>query len=241
VLTLAECRYRIVARRSAGIVRLADLRDKHVAATANTSSEYYLSRVLARNHLKESDIRFVSLEGQEMPEALSRHTVDAVSIWEPHAENSLRAIGNDAVVFEDPAAYTERFNLNSRSDVLANDAKRDSLLALLREIQDSSSRIRSRRTEMILLLAPKIGYPEPTVLAVWNQFTFPASLDSGLRSALIGVESWTAATRNRQPRSRRDLDVLIDSSLLEQDQSQNPQKARHTTSSNGSGTVSKKR
>src|SRR5262249_24803608 len=162
-------------------------------------------------HLKESDIRFVSLEGQEMPEALRRYTVDAVSIWEPHAENSLRAIGKDAVVFEYPSAYTERFNLNSRSDVLANDVKRDSLLALVREIQGSSSRIRWRRAEMVRLLAAKIAYPEPIVLAVWNQFTFPASLDSGLRSALSEVESWTAATQSRQPRSRRELDALIDS------------------------------
>jgi NitT/TauT family transport system substrate-binding protein len=216
VLTLAECRYRIIARSSAGIRSPADLRGKRVAATANTSSQYYLARVLSRNRLKESDIRFVSLEGQEMPQALSQHAVDAVSIWEPHAENSLRAIGNDAVVLEDPSAYVERFNLNSRSDVLENNAKRDSLLALIREIQDSSSRIRSRRAEMIRLLAPKIGYTEQTVLAVWSQFTFPASLGSGLRSALSEVESWTAASQNRQPRSRGDLDVLIDSRLLGQ-------------------------
>src|SRR5262245_60954047 len=38
ILTLAECRYRIIARRSAGIRRITDLRGKKVAATINTSS-----------------------------------------------------------------------------------------------------------------------------------------------------------------------------------------------------------
>src|SRR5215467_6472662 len=75
VLTLAECRYRIVARRSAGIRRLSDLRGRRVAATSNTSSQYYLSRMLATVHLADRDIQFVSLEGQEMPAALERHSV----------------------------------------------------------------------------------------------------------------------------------------------------------------------
>ena len=38
ILTLAEARYRIIARRSAGIRRVEDLRGKKVAATVNTSS-----------------------------------------------------------------------------------------------------------------------------------------------------------------------------------------------------------
>src|SRR5262249_21712406 len=48
ILTLAECRYRIIARRSAGIRRIADLRGKKVAATINTSSHYYLSNASSR-------------------------------------------------------------------------------------------------------------------------------------------------------------------------------------------------
>src|SRR5262249_1746225 len=124
ILTLAECRYRIVARRSAGIRRVSDLRGKAVAITANTSSEYFLSGMLQKAGLAPSDVRTVPLEGQDMPSALDKRSVDAVSIWEPHAQNSLRAIGNDAVILEDPAAYTERFNLNTRTDVLADSAKR---------------------------------------------------------------------------------------------------------------------
>jgi len=32
-----------------------------------------------------------------MPAALKRGDVDAVAIWEPHAQNSLDALGSDAV------------------------------------------------------------------------------------------------------------------------------------------------
>src|SRR5262245_8132274 len=93
ILTLAECRYRIIARRSSGIRRVSDLRGKKVGVTANTSAHYYLNGMLRRARVAESDIRLVGIEGPEMPAELQRGTLDAVSIWEPHAQNSLEALG----------------------------------------------------------------------------------------------------------------------------------------------------
>ena len=85
--------------------------------------------MLRKAGLKESDVRMVILEGQEMPAALEKRTVDAVSIWEPHAQHSLEMLGADAGVLEDPAPYTERFNLNTRTDVLSDPAKRRAMAA----------------------------------------------------------------------------------------------------------------
>jgi NitT/TauT family transport system substrate-binding protein len=165
-------------------------------------------------HLADRDIQFVSLEGQDMPAALEKHNVDAVSIWEPHAENSLTVLGKDAVVFEDGAAYTERFNLNTRTDVLSDPAKRTALAALIREIGRASNQIRTRPGEMIPALAPKIGYKEQLVTAVWRQFTFPAALNGRLRPALNEVEAWVAANQKRQPRPPQELTDLIDFRLI---------------------------
>jgi len=215
ILTLSECRYRIIARRSAGIRRLSDLRGKKIAVTLNTSSHYYLSRMLATAHVAEDDIELVALEGSDMPAALEKHSVDAVSIWEPHAQNSLSVLGNDAVVFENSSAYTERFNLNTRTDVLADPAKRAALLKLSRDIEGSSNQIRTHSAEMIPLLSAKIGYPERTVIAVWRQFTFPASINGKLGAALNEVEPWVAASQKRQPRDNTELANLIDFSFMQ--------------------------
>jgi len=216
VVTLAECRYRIIARRSAGIRRIADLQGKKVAVTANTSSQYYLHRMLLNAHADDAQVQMVNLEGQDMPAALERRTVDAVSIWEPHAENSLQALGSDAVVFEDAAAYTERFNLNTRADVLANPEKRSALLALVRTIVRSSAELRKRPPDLIASLSPLVGLRDKTVIAVWPQFSFPASISGKLRDALGEVEAWAAAIQKRSPRARNDLAVLVDSSVVEQ-------------------------
>jgi NitT/TauT family transport system substrate-binding protein len=216
ILTLAECRYRIVARRSAGIRRISDLRGKKVAVTANTSSQYFLHRMLRSAHVEEAVVQFVALEGPDMPAALEKRAVDAVSIWEPHAENSLRALGSDAVVFEDASAYTERFNLNTRTDVLADPEKRAAILTLVRAIARSSAALRKRPPDLISSLSPRVGLPDKTVMAVWPQLSFPASISGKLRTALGEVEPWVAATQKRPPRARDDLAALVDSSVVEQ-------------------------
>jgi len=214
VLTLSECRYRIVARRSAGIRRVSDLRGKKVAATLNTSSQYLLSGMLRKAKLRDSDVQLVPLEGQEMATALKNGTVDAVAIWEPHAQNAMEALGSDFTVFEDPAVYTERFNLNTRSDVLADSAKRDALMRFVREIETASTRLRSRPSDFQRALAPRIGLSEKTVLAVWPQFRFPASLSANLQKSMSDVEVWAAALQSRKALSSDKLSGLIDASVL---------------------------
>lgn len=215
VVTLAEARYRIIARRSAGIRRIEDLRSKKVAATVNTSSQYYLREMLRKAGMRlESDVRFVNLEGPDMPAALKRGDVDAVAIWEPHAQNSLEALGSDSVDLQNAAVYRERFNLNTTTRVLQDPAKRRALVEFLRAVSRASDLARRQPVQARTLLAPFIHTPEATMEHVWNRFVFPANLPGDLPAVLGDVEIFVAAVQNRQPRPRASLSVFIDPSLL---------------------------
>jgi NitT/TauT family transport system substrate-binding protein len=215
ILTLTEARYRIIARRSAGIQRIEDLRGKKVAATVNTSSQYYLREMLRKaGMLFDSDIRFVNLEGPAMPDALKRGDVDAVAIWEPHAQNSLEALGGDAVDLQNASVYRERFNLNTTTKVLKDPGKRRALVEFLRAVMRASDLARRQPVQARMLLAPFINTPEGTIEHVWNRFLFPANLPADLPKVLGDVEIFVAAVQYRQPRPRGSLSVLIDSSVL---------------------------
>lgn len=215
ILTLAEARYRIIARRSAGIRRVEDLRGKTVGATANTSSQYFLREML-RNAglLLDTDVRFVNLEGPDMPAALKREDVAAVAIWEPHAQNSLEALGGDAIVLENSSVYRERFNLNTTTKVLQDPDKRRALIDFLRAVLRASGRARSHAGETQMQLASFINTPAATIARVWKQFRFPANLSGDLPEVLGNVEIFVAAVQNRQPRPRAALTPLIDTSPL---------------------------
>ena len=214
ILTLAEARYRIVARRSSGIRRVEDLRGKKVAATVNTSSQYFLREMLRLARLRESDVRFVNLEGPDMPAALKRGDVDAVSIWEPHAQNSIDALGGDAVVLENPSSYRERFNLNTTTKALNNPDKRRALVGFLGAVLRASDRIHSQPGQARASLAPFIGTQEQTIEQVWKQFTFPANLAPDLPLVLWAVDPFVAGIQVRQYRSPATLAALIDDSVL---------------------------
>ena len=215
ILTLAEARYRIIARRSAGIRRIEDLRGKKIAATVNTSSQYYLREMLRKSGMRlDTDVRFVNLEGPEMPAALKRGDVDAVAIWEPHAQNSLESLGSDAVDLQNASVYRERFNLNTTARVLQDPDKRRALVDFLRAVLRASDLARRQPVQARRLLAPFINTPEATIEHVWNRFLFPANLPSDLPAVLGNVEIFVAAVQYRQPRPRASLSVLIDSSVL---------------------------
>jgi sulfonate transport system substrate-binding protein len=215
ILTLAEARYRIIARRSAGIRRVEDLRGKKAGATVNTSSQYFLREILRKSGmLLETDIQFVNLEGSDMPTALKRGDVDAVAIWEPHAQNSIEALGSDAVVLQDSSVYRERFNLNTTTRVLRDLDKRRVLVDFLHAVIRASDRARRQPAATQMQLALFINTPAPTIARVWNQFRFPANLPGDLPEVLGNVEIFVAAVQYRQPRPRANLVTLIDSGPL---------------------------
>ena len=60
LFTLVDGNYRIVAKRSAGINRLGDLKGKRIVVPRNTSANYYLVAMLRTAGLQESDVILVS-------------------------------------------------------------------------------------------------------------------------------------------------------------------------------------
>jgi sulfonate transport system substrate-binding protein len=215
VLTLSECRYRVVARRSAGIREVTDLRGKRIGVTRNTSGEYFLTEMLRTAMLRESDVNLVPLESAAMPAALARQELDAIAIWEPHAQNAADLLGAGALALEDPSVYRERFNLNTTLRVLDDPPKRRALVRLVRETMRVSAQIRNSPGEFVPKLAKAIATPEPTIAKVWERFRFPAELDERqLRSVLISVESWAAAISRRPPRREAALAGIIDRGVL---------------------------
>jgi NitT/TauT family transport system substrate-binding protein len=213
ILTVAEYSYRIIARRSAGIASASDLRGKKIATQLNSSAHFSIVKMLRGAGLSEADVTVVGLMPPEMPAALARGDVDAVSIWEPAAEKSVAALGADAVILQG-AAYRERFNLNTTTGVLQDPAKRKAIVDLLRVLIGTSQEARAHPERGKALIAAKLGLTEPFVSTVWSLFSFPASIPDDMLESMIEQEPWMAQKQNRPARSREAIAALIDASLL---------------------------
>jgi sulfonate transport system substrate-binding protein len=215
ILTVAEYSYRIIARRSSGIAIAPDLRGKKIATQLNSSAHFYIVKMLRGAGLSEADVTVVGMTPPEMPAALARGDVDAVSIWEPAAEKSAAALGADAVILSGPA-YRERFNLNTTTGALQDPAKRKAIVDLLRTLIGTSQQAREHPERGKALIAAKLGLTEPFVSTVWPLFSFPASIPDDMLESMIEQEPWMAQKQNRPARSRDAIAALIDASLWQE-------------------------
>jgi sulfonate transport system substrate-binding protein len=215
ILTVAEYSYRIIARRAAGIHTVSDLRGKRIATALNSSAHFYIAKVLHSVGLSETDVAVVGMPQFEMPAALARGDVDAVSIWEPAAEQSAEAVGSDAVILRGPL-YRERFNLNTTIRIAADPIRRAAIVELLRSIIRTSREVRDNPELAQPLIAAKLDLSQHVVSTTWSLFDFPASIPDDLLETMIEQEAWMAEKLNRPPRSPQAIAALIDASLWQE-------------------------
>jgi NitT/TauT family transport system substrate-binding protein len=152
----------------------------------------------------------------EMSTALRDGRVDAIAMWEPESERAIAALGSDAMVFQDARVYRELFNLNTSAKVLADPAKRNAIVELLRSLITSSAELRQRPREYWPLIAAKLNYTPETVSKSWPNLRYAGGLVPDLLDVMVEEEVWVAKERNRTPRTRSQLSSLIDRSLLDE-------------------------
>jgi sulfonate transport system substrate-binding protein len=224
IMTVTESFYRLVARRSAGIETLADLKGKRVMLPANTSANYYLVAMLQTVGLSEDDVDLVPLPPQrggqtgmdQMSDALARGDVDAISIWEPEPADAIAQLGEDAVVLQDRSVYREVFNLHARAADLADSDKRRSIVEFVRAVARATDALKADPAPHWPHVSSITGFSLEEIAAGWPEMEFPVRIIPDMLDVLEVEETWVAKERNRQPRSREELAKLIDRSVVEE-------------------------
>jgi sulfonate transport system substrate-binding protein len=216
LFTVAEGLYRVVARRSAGIARLADLRGKKIITPANTSAHYHLVRMLATVGVDESAVTLVSVPTAEMAAAVRDGRADALSMWEPEAQRLVDMLGRDAIVFQDNGVYRELFSLYTSTEVLNDASRRAQLVTFVRGLLTATDTVRRKPPTLVPLVAKIIKQPEPLVDASWKHHRFPAALPSDMLDVLVREEQWMAGHQKRTALGRAELSAFIDTSVLEE-------------------------
>lgn len=217
VLGVSEGLYRIVARRSAGIGSVADLKGKVVATIPQTSAGYFLNRMLTEAGLSFADIEakpIVPLAG--MTEALRKGEVDAVVIWEPESENAAQVLGDDMIEFSGEGVYRELFNLNTTAEKLADPESRAKIVHFVRAIIDASEKLRRDPARAKALVVEAGEFSREDVDDSWKHHRYEPGFPSDLLDVMVVEERWLAEQANRQARPREELARLIDTSVYEE-------------------------
>ena len=220
IFPVAECPYRIVARRSAGIASLADLSGMRVGTQIESSAEYFLNSMLRSVGLTTADTTLVHFMMRTekplnmLPEALCNGDIDAIAMWEPQVERARRLVGGDAITFYDPAIYTEKFSLCTTQANLDDRGQRLRIVAFVRALIEASLQLRAEPALGWQLVAETAGLDLQTVRDAWPYFIYPATLATDTLDLCNAIEPWIAALQDRQPRDRKTLAGVIDASVV---------------------------
>ena len=226
IMTVSEGLYRIVARRSAGIETLADLRGKRIATISITSSGYFLHRMLRTAGLDYEDVTVVPVMPlSRLADVIAAGEVDAVTIWEPQMQNVLTRLGEDAIEFSGEGVYRELFNLNTTAAQLADPVQRQRIVAFVRSILAATRQLHDDPRAAWQAVADSSGHERSLVAQTWHHHRYPGGLVPDLLDVMEDEEQFLARQAQRSPRSRAALARLIDTSVLEEALSGHPELA----------------
>jgi len=217
IFTVAQGHYRILARRSSGISRLEDLRGKKIVTMYMTSAGFYLSNMLALAGLTPDDVTILSSWRQGgIAEPLLKGEADAFTLWEPEMEMATRALGDNAIVFDqDPGMY-ENYNLNTTAENLTDPAMRRKIVEFVAAMILAVEDVKKDPSLAITKAAEMSKYPREPIEAAYGHHSFPGKVADGLLDTLVKEEAWLAPQAGRTPRGREELAPLIDYSVVEE-------------------------
>jgi sulfonate transport system substrate-binding protein len=228
IMTVSESFYRLIARRSAGISKLSDLKGKRVILPRLTSAHYYMVAMLRSAGLKEEDVTIVNLPPMtpdqamttpnrfRMAQALARGEADFIATFEPEPEVAMHLLGKDGIVLQDKKVYREAFNLNARASDLANPEKRRAIVRFVRAVADATKAIKKDRTPYLPHLSSVINFTPEQIAWGWPETEFPVRIIPDMLDVLEIEEQWVAKVSNRAPRNRAQLEKFIDRSVVEE-------------------------
>jgi len=217
IMTLAEGHYRIVARRSAGINSVADLKGKRIGTMISSSSGYFLHLLLQRAGLSFDDIELHDIRPYTaITTALIAGDVDAISIWEPHTENAIRALGDDAFVIPSEGIYREIFNLNTTAATLADPSRRARIVEFIRALDKAIAQVNRDPRRAQELVAAAGDYSIEEIARSWKHHSFLSAFPDDLLDVMVDEERWLAGVEGREPRPREELAKLLDRSVFDE-------------------------
>ena len=180
--------FHVVGRKAAGIAEPADLKGKRIGTTRKGAGEFYLGRFLTFNNLALEDVTIVDLPPLEMVRQMEVGEIDAVSIFDPHAYNIQKKLG-DAVVAWSAQGGQKTFALVYSTHAFTH-AHPDIVERYLKSLVEAESFVNDHPDDAQHLVAELLAYDPEYVRYMWGSFTFIQALERELLLTMEDQARW---------------------------------------------------
>ncbi len=179
---------KVIVRNGSNIKTAQDLKGKKVGTPAGTTGQFFLAAFLTYENMAESDVEAVNIKPSDLPNALNTGKVDAIIIWEPHAYNAQKLLGNNAIRLPSSEVYRETFNFMVMNDFAQNNP--EVLKRFLAAIDQATIFIKKNKKEAQDIVAQRLGLDKQVMTVLWDDFTFEISLAQSLIITLEDEARW---------------------------------------------------
>ncbi len=180
---------KLIARQDSGIRTAADLKGKKIGLNRGTSSHFFLATLLIHHHLSMPDVEILHRKTVDLPDALNSGEADAVSVWQPYAQQAQQLLGNNALELPGGEIYRATFSFAVRKGFATE--RREILEAFLRAIDNAATFILQHRDESQDIIVKRFGLDRQIVREAWDDFTFGISLDHAFLIGLEDIARWS--------------------------------------------------
>lgn len=189
----AERDHGIVGRKDRGVTAPASLAGKRVGVTLGTSNHFVLNAFLNRQHLPSSAVTMVNLKPEDMPAALMRGEVDAVSNWEPYMDNIMKQLGENGTMFDAEDLYEIPYSLAGTKEYVLSHP--DTIKKLLRALIAGARYCTDEPTAAQAMTGAVLKTGGDKWRELWPTYRFRISLDQALLLALEDESRWAISNQ----------------------------------------------
>lgn len=178
----------IVARKDRGIRNIGDLKGKKLATTMGTTADFYIEAFLGTQGIAREDIRIVDIKAEELPDALAKGDVDAISAFNPYLILAQLQLGDGGIVFSDENLYTSTFNVAAHQDFIRNNQNK--VNKVLRALIKAEEFVRDNPEEAQKIVADFCRMDVTLVRRIWAETDFQVALNQSLVLAMEDESRW---------------------------------------------------
>ena len=183
----------IMARKDRGILSLADLKGKKIAATLGTTSDFFLDAMLITHGISRKDVQVVDLKAEEIPDALARGAVDAVSTFTLYTALTQKKLGDRVITFRDKDINWYPFNIVATQEFIRKNPGK--VKKMLRALVKAEEFVRGNPAEAQKIVADFSGIEIAIIREIWADADFTVTLDQSVILALEEESRWAMKGR----------------------------------------------
>lgn len=179
---------KLLVRKDSGIDRPSQLAGRRIGMAVGTSGQFFLDSMLMMHGVEPRQIQVVNIAPEDMPQALASGRVEALSVWEPYAWRTVKAMKGGVQVVKAAGIYTVTFNLVTLRK-LAGPRDAD-LAALLRAVDRAERFIQQQPQRAQRIMMDRLSGDQAFVDWVWPGLQFRLGLDQSLIKTLESEARW---------------------------------------------------